>query len=85
MAEVLKDPLYAILEEAIDVALVLWDDPSFAAAWQQERGGSDGWSDLPDLLGVPRGTLPDKQRSRLAELAVQAAAEIRALNAATWN
>jgi hypothetical protein len=85
MSDVTKDPLYAILEEAIDVALVLWDDPAFAAAWQQERGGSNGWSDLPDLLGVPRGELPDTQRGRLAELAIQAAAEIRARTSNSWN
>ncbi len=72
------DPLYVALEEAIDTALALWDDPVFAAVWQGGFGPAIlTGDDLPDMLGVPRKILTDTKRMRLAELAVAAAAEIK--------
>jgi hypothetical protein len=71
------DPLYRILEEAIDTALALWEDPAFAAIWQGAERGVWTRDDLPDLLGVPRKILDDDARTRMAELAMSAAAEIR--------
>jgi hypothetical protein len=73
------DPLYRILEDAIDTALALWEDPAFAAIWQGAGGPGGVWTrdDLPDLLGVPRKILDDDARTRMAELAMSAAAEIR--------